>query len=245
MWRSHRLSLSLSHLLGLWAIETVQDVSWFLFLVLFFLSFSGTSATTKETQLDRTSGMMPLLGQPSFCLKLTSSLVLFSFLFFVLSTAQDDLTVKKKKKCLHPAPLLPPTPALGVSVSSLLSCIMIVFFLSLVKPLCSSSDIFPATKATLAARSQSLVSSCAPPRPPPPLQCLTSFYKARARRCTSSCAVSAEKYRRIKKRSLWSLLLDLLWFSVVGTSEDVEVLPAWTTGVTVDAVEQLTPSRLG
>lgn len=34
---------------------------------------------------------MPLLGQPSFCLKLTSSLVLFFFLF----TTQDDLTVKR------------------------------------------------------------------------------------------------------------------------------------------------------
>lgn len=37
---------------------------------------------------------MPLLEQPSFCLKVTSSLVLFLF------TTQDDLTVKR---CLQPA----------------------------------------------------------------------------------------------------------------------------------------------
>lgn len=56
------------------------------------VSFSGTLATTKA-QLNSTSGM-PLLGQPSFCLKVTSSLVLFPF------KTQDDLTVKRR---LHPA----------------------------------------------------------------------------------------------------------------------------------------------
>ena len=41
------------------------------------MSFSGTLETT-IAQLNSTSGM-PLLGQPSFCLKVTSSLVLFLF----------------------------------------------------------------------------------------------------------------------------------------------------------------------
>lgn len=66
-------------------IETVQ------YTYFISVSFSGTLETT-TAQLNSTSGM-PLLGQPSFCLKVTSSLVLFLF------KTQDDLTVKR---CLQP-----------------------------------------------------------------------------------------------------------------------------------------------
>lgn len=83
-------------LLGLW--EGVWDctVCFYIFFSLpLAVSFSGTLATTKKAQLDSTSGM-PLLGQPSFCLKLTSSLVLF-FSF------HNPRWLNCKKNCLHPA----------------------------------------------------------------------------------------------------------------------------------------------
>lgn len=94
------------------------------------VSFSGTLATTKA-QLNSTSGMPPL-GQPSFCLKVTSSLVLFLF------TTQDDLTVKRHV-CTQ--------PCFSCSLYGSLSVLNAVLPFSLVIPLIT---YILATGATLA-----------------------------------------------------------------------------------------------
>lgn len=92
------------------------------------VSFSGTLATTKA-QLNSTS-VMPPLGQPSFCLKVTSSLVLFLF------TTQDDLTVKRHVQ-----------PCFSCSLYGSLSVLNAVLPFSLVIPLIT---YILATGATLA-----------------------------------------------------------------------------------------------
>lgn len=97
---------------------------YFFFFLPLAVSFSGTLATTKKAQLDSTSDM-PLLGQPSFCLKLTSSLVLF---FFFLFTTQDDLTVKRIV-CTQPSVFCALYTA--VSLSLMLSCLFLLSFLSI------------------------------------------------------------------------------------------------------------------
>lgn len=98
--------------LDLWGIQTVQYVYAISSVILWDI-------TNNKVQINSTSGM-PLQGQPSFCLKVTSSLVLFLF------TTQDDLTVKRPvctQLCFSYALYT------AVFLSSMLSCLSLLSFL--------------------------------------------------------------------------------------------------------------------
>lgn len=90
--------------------------------------------SNNKAHLNSTSGM-PLLGQPSFCLKVTSSLVLFLF------QTQDDLTVKR---CLLPAVF-----SCGLYTAVFLSLILSCLFSLVIPRLLIDVTYLVATRATL------------------------------------------------------------------------------------------------